>query len=128
MFVLCVGQTHGIRIHQIQTLKKKLRGHHQVNHRQGRLHHQSPDLRSKVERYHVGNIVKHQMNLASTVMMTMKVGGMQAYAMSNRDYVEECLNYFTSRVCNLNFYMLSSIIRYICAIVHVRFEGLKNKY
>jgi hypothetical protein len=86
---MCVGQTPGIQIHQILTLRKKLRDHFQVNHLQGRVYHPSPDIKLKVRRYHVGNTVNHQMNLASTVMMTMKVGGMQAYTISDRDYMEE---------------------------------------
>jgi hypothetical protein len=88
VFVVCVGLTPGIRIHQIQTLKKKLRDRFQVNHLQGRVHHPNPDIKLKVRRYHVGNTVNHQMNLASTVTTTMKVGGMQAYTVSDRDYME----------------------------------------
>jgi hypothetical protein len=91
LFVVCVGQTPGIQIHQIPTLKKKLRDHFQVNHLQGRVHHPSRDIKLKVRRYHVGNTVNRQMNLASTVMMIMKVGGMQAYTISDRDYMEKGL-------------------------------------
>jgi hypothetical protein len=95
VFVLCVGQTRGIRIHQIQTLKKKLRDQYQANHQQGRIYHANPDIKLRVKRYLVGNIANHQMNLASTVMMTMKVGGMQAYTTSDRDYMEDYLKSFT---------------------------------
>lgn len=91
MLVLHAGQALGIQIHQIQTLKKKLRDHLQVNHLQGRVHHLSQGIKLKVRKYHVGNTANHQMTLASTVMMTMKAAGMRENTISDTVLIVELL-------------------------------------